>query len=174
MTRSCSSSITRFRSARSGYESQLLHILRAALLGPSSDPAEPSAIDSWPSILMERRSKSRYPLEFGVRFRLISEKTLLVGVGQTVNLSAGGLLVSTEDLAARDEIGAGARFEMRVEWPVLLDGRIPLQLHAVGRVVRRGAIDFAAAFERYQFRTKRHSRLPQPFPEAQWHEGNGG
>jgi hypothetical protein len=42
----------------------------------------------------------------------------------------------------------------------LLDGRIPLQLFAVGVVLRRGASDFAATFQRYQFRTMRRSKQP--------------
>jgi hypothetical protein len=49
--------------------------------------------------------------------------------------------------------------EMSFEWPALLDGRIPLQLFAVGLVVRRRTSDFAATFERYQFRTLRNSTL---------------
>ncbi len=114
-----------------------------------------------PPILTERRSKSRYPLELSVRFRLISGTFLLSGAGRTINLSAGGLLVVTQDLAALDEIGAGARLEISVEWPVPLNGTIPLQFLAVGRVVRRGVIDFAAVFERHQFRTKGSSSRPR-------------
>jgi hypothetical protein len=51
--------------------------------------------------------------------------------------------------------------EMSMEWPSLLDGRVPLQLFAVGRVLRRGSSYFAAAFERYEFRTV-SSNQPMP------------
>ena len=44
---------------------------------------------------------------------------------------------------------------MIIDWPVLLNGKIALQLHAAGRVVRKGSDDFAATFLRYEFRTMR-------------------
>ncbi len=110
-------------------------------------------------IVTERRSKSRYPVDLVVRFRfrLRTGAFLLCGVGRTVNLSSGGLLVASQDLGSRDEFRAGGYVEFSIEWPVLLDGRIPLQLFGVGRVVRRGAFDFAAAFMQNQFRTLRRS-----------------
>jgi hypothetical protein len=104
-------------------------------------------------IARERRSKSRYPLHLKVRFRSISGPCSLSGAGHTVNLSACGVLIVVQDMVPRDEISAGVKLEISVEWPVLLDERIPLQLLAVGRVVRRGATDFAVAFRHHQFRT---------------------
>jgi hypothetical protein len=56
-----------------------------------------------------------------------------------------------------DEITLGAEVEMTLEWPFLLDGRIPLQLFATGRVVRRGASGFGATIDRHEFRTRRCS-----------------
>ncbi len=41
---------------------------------------------------------------------------------------------------------------MNIEWPLLLHGRVPLQLFAVGRVLRRDLLHFAASFERHEFR----------------------
>jgi hypothetical protein len=43
--------------------------------------------------------------------------------------------------------------EVNVEWPLLLDGAIPLQLVAHGKVVRCGGSMFAISFAQYQFRT---------------------
>jgi hypothetical protein len=99
----------------------------------------------------ERRFKLRYPLDLSVRFRPLS-RSLYLGAGQAVNLSSGGVLVVSRH-AVSHEIRVGALLEMRIEWPSLLDGRVPLQLIAVGRVVRRRASDFAAKFEQYQFHT---------------------
>ena len=113
------------------------------------------AMASHSPILTERRSNYRYPLDLSVRFCLISRASPLSGAGRTVNLSAGGLLVATQGVVPCDEISAGARLEISIEWPVLLDGRIPLQLFAVGRVVRRGATDLAVTFQHHQFRTMR-------------------
>jgi hypothetical protein len=108
-------------------------------------------------ILVDRRLKSRYPLDLSVRFRLLSGSSLYSGAGRAVNVSSGGVLVVIEHVVSQHDIRAGAKVEMSFEWPALLDGRIPLQLLAVGLVVRRRTSDFAATFERYQFRTMRNS-----------------
>ena len=109
------------------------------------------------SVAAERRSKIRYPLDLRVRFRFISAKSVFSGAGHAVNVSSGGVWVVSERLVAQQEISAGAWVEMSIEWPSMLDGKIPLQLRVFGRVVRCGAFDFAAAFDRYQFRTMRSS-----------------
>jgi len=103
-----------------------------------------SAIDT-----TERRSKRRYSIELGVRFRSLEGG--FTGVGRTVNMSSGGILVACHQ--ATPEIGAGARVEISIEWPLVLDGKVPLQLVAVCNVVRPGPSFFAAAFARHQFRT---------------------
>jgi hypothetical protein len=69
-------------------------------------------------------------------------------------------LVVSQQVVPQADIDVNARLEMNIEWPSLLEGRIPLQLFAIGIVVRRGASDFAATFERYQFRTMRISKQP--------------
>jgi hypothetical protein len=102
---------------------------------------------------VERREKLRYPLDLGVRFRSSSrEGFAFSGVGMAVNLSSGGILV-----ASQQHVVDGALVEMSIEWPFVLNGRIPLQLMTVGRVLRRGTSRFAATFERYEFRTVRIS-----------------
>jgi len=110
------------------------------------------AIGSHWATRSDRRSKSRYPLDLNVRFRCLSERSFVSGEGLAVNVSSGGVLV-----ASHDEITLGALVELRIEWPLLLDGRTPLQLIALGRVVRRGDCHFAAAFERHEFRTMKSS-----------------
>ncbi len=106
----------------------------------------------------ERRSKFRFPLDLSVRFRPLSGSPFS-GAGRAVNLSSGGVLVVSQRVVSPKEISVGELVEMSIEWPSLLDGKIPLQLFAVGCVVRRRTFDFAAAFERYQFRT-----LSRPIP----------
>ena len=73
---------------------------------------------------------------------------MLNGIGHTLNMSSGGLLVS-----AQHEVSAGSKLEVNVEWPLLLDGAVPLQLVAHGKVVRCGGSMFAISFVQYQFRT---------------------
>jgi PilZ domain len=98
--------------------------------------------------VIERRTKARYPVKLTVRYRTIGRSNSLNGVGQTLNMSSGGLLVSAEH-----ELPAGLRLEVNVEWPLLLNGTVPLQLVAHGKVVRGGGAEFAVSFAQYQFRT---------------------
>ena len=76
-------------------------------------------------------------------------------------MSSGGLLIAADQ---RTEVGA--KVELNVEWPSLLDGSIPLQLVAVGRVVRCLESGFALSFTQYQFRTM--SRKLQSLPNDGW------
>ena len=70
-------------------------------------------------------------------------------------MSSGGVLV-----AYQDQVRTGARMELNIEWPSLLDGEVPLQLVAMGKVVRCEASSFAMALGRYQFRTTRRAVIP--------------
>jgi hypothetical protein len=100
-------------------------------------------------ILAERRLKYRYPSDLKVRFRSSSRSgSPFSGAGLAINLSSGGILVASDQ-----QIQVGTLLEMSIEWPLLLEGIIPLQLIAIGRVLRVGAACFAATFERYEFRT---------------------
>jgi len=112
-------------------------------------------VSNWP-VAEERRSKVRYPLDLSVRFRFFPISPFSAG-GRAVNVSSGGVLVVSEHLVPQPDIRVGSEVEMNFEWPALLDARIPLQLFAVGRIVRCGTFEFAAVFERYQFRTMRNS-----------------
>ena len=76
-------------------------------------------------------------------------------------MSSGGLLIASDQ---RTELGA--RIELNIEWPSMLDGEIPLQLVAVGRVVRCLESSFALSFTQYQFRTM--SRKLQSIPAENW------
>ncbi len=97
---------------------------------------------------IERRSKMRYPVTLNVRYRTLGRYRRVSGLGRTVNLSSGGILVSSEQ-----KIAVGTRLEVNLEWPSLLDGEIPLQLVALGKVVRCLESGFAVAYTQYQFRT---------------------
>jgi len=82
-------------------------------------------------------------------------------MGQTLNMSSGGLLIASHQRAE-----LGSRIELNIEWPSMLDGQIPLQLVAVGKVVRILESGFAMAFTQYQFRTM--SRKLQAVPTESW------
>jgi hypothetical protein len=124
----------------------------AGVLRDLSDDRAANVSDRPP--LAERRSKYRYPLDLSIRFRSVSGLCAISGEGRTLNLSSGGVLVLAQHVALH-EISEGARVELSIEWPSLLNGKIPLQLLAHGRILRLGVSVFAATFERHQFRTRR-------------------
>jgi hypothetical protein len=62
----------------------------------------------------ERRVKSRYPIELNVRYQTMGTASLVSGVGQTLNISSGGMF-----LTCASNIPEGTRLKMFVEWPSL-------------------------------------------------------
>jgi hypothetical protein len=100
---------------------------------------------------LERRSKARFPLRLGVRYRTLSGGPSLIGEGKTVNMSSCGLLIASDEAMVK----MGARLQLTVEWPSLLHGITPLQLIVFCRVTRCMAEEFAVELHQYQFRTKK-------------------
>ena len=110
--------------------------------------------DSMQAAMVERRSKVRFPLELRVRYRSLVRRCPVAGTGVVMNISRSGVLVSCEH-----ELSDGMRIELHIEWPSLLDGRVPLQVVTVGKVVRCEASSFAVVLARYQFRTTKKRNL---------------
>jgi hypothetical protein len=104
--------------------------------------------------LIERRTRLRFPFELRVRFRSLGVYPV-AGSGWVRNISSSGILV-----AYQHEISAGTPLELNIDWPTRLDGRIPLQLVAVGPVVRNELFSFAVGLERYHFRIAGKPDLP--------------
>ena len=109
--------------------------------------------DLFQSAALDRRSKVRFPLELRVRYRSLTRRCPMAGIGVVKNISRSGVLVSSEQV-----VGEGARVELNIEWPSLLDGRVPLQVVTIGRVVRCEPSSFAVVLAHYQFRTAK--KLP--------------
>lgn len=102
----------------------------------------------------DRRRGKRFPLRLSVRYRRSNEASI-AGFGITENMSSRGALIGgNNEMRLRD------RVEVIVEWPVLLDDRIPIQLVAIGRVVRCDPHTFAVAFSSYEFRTVCRKPVP--------------
>ncbi len=106
----------------------------------------------------ERRSRQRYALALNVRYHVISKRPGLVGIGRTLNMSSGGLLIASDKHIVRD----CDLLEVSLEWPFRLDGTTLLQLIAQCRVVRCQSTAFAVKIGRYQFYTRKRRH---PFPE---------
>src|SRR5689334_5982578 len=79
-----------------------------------------------------RRRDGRYDIRVEVRWKLGRRRRVLDnGVGQTLDLSSGGLLFD-----AGRPLPAGLNVELSVSWPVLLHNTAPLQLIVSGKIVR--------------------------------------
>ena len=114
----------------------------------------PSVDGTVQPVSVERRVRARFPVELPVRYRTVGRNPY-AGLGLVVNMSSGGLLV-----AHQHEIGAGAAIELKIDWPSLLDGRVPLKLVIQGVVARCDTDSFAVVLSRYQFRTTRKPVIP--------------
>lgn len=106
------------------------------------------------SFSVERRSRARFPLNLGVRYRSLTGNPAMVGEGRTLNMSSCGLLIAPE---ADAHVLTGARLQLTVDWPLRLHGTTPLQLIVSCRVTRSDPEEFAVKLEQYLFRTRRLS-----------------
>ncbi len=100
----------------------------------------------------DRRARMRYPVELKVHYHTLRKKRPQAGVGYTRNVSTDGLLIESPN-----ELTLGALVEVSIEWPYLLNGEIPLQLAAVGKVVRCKESSFAMHLQKHEFRTMKRS-----------------
>jgi hypothetical protein len=98
----------------------------------------------------DRRARIRYPIKLRVQYQTLRKIYGPLGIGETVDFSSRGFLVTATPEAVPIE---GARVRAVVEWPVLLNGTAPLQFVVSGRVVRSEMARFAVSFDRHEFRT---------------------
>lgn len=90
-----------------------------------------------------------------VRYKVVNRKTgEEVGGGKTLNMSSGGVLISTEN-----SLLPGRRVEMMISWPAQLNNTCPLKLVARGRIVRVENGRAAIEIQQYEFRTQGKSGL---------------
>ena len=98
----------------------------------------------------DRRLTSRFPLQQEVRYRLVQSKAMAAkGVGQTVDISSGGVLFTTSD-----RLPTGRMVEIAMNWPARLNGTCALQFVARGRVIRSDGKTAVIRIQRYEFRTR--------------------
>jgi hypothetical protein len=98
-----------------------------------------------------RRSPMRFAVELDVKYREVSRRPdNQEGAGKTINIGADGLLFTTQH-----SLRLGARVQLSLSWPVLLDGRTPLRLVQEGVVRWANERCAAVAVQRYEFRTSR-------------------
>ena len=71
------------------------------------------------------------------------------GAGQTVDFSSSGLRFSADG-----PLEPGLTVELFIDWPLLLDGGVQLQLTMTGTVVRSSGTETALRIRRHGFRTR--------------------
>jgi hypothetical protein len=97
----------------------------------------------------DRRQDRRYRIHLDLRWKLIRRRRVLdTGVGQTVDLSSGGILFDPGR-----QLPVGLNVELAISWPVLLRNEAPMQLIVSGRIVRAGQNRTAVSMLQHEFRT---------------------
>lgn len=101
-----------------------------------------------------RRTNQRYPINMEVSYTVITNrKAAFEGVGQTVDVSAGGVLFD-----AANQLPAGLRIELSVAWPARLNQTVALNLWLTGTIVRSQGARTAVQIGRYTFRVRGSNR----------------
>ena len=110
----------------------------------------------------ERRASTRFPLAMDVGYALMGcrgqRKT---GSGQTIDVSSSGL-----SFTADRPLLSGQKLKVAIDWPVLLDGGVRLQLVMSGVVVRTSGTATALQIHWHEFRTRRVGPKAAPPEES--------
>jgi len=111
--------------------------------------------------LSERRDSNRYPLTLEVRYAVSGCPTPVpTGSGRAIDVSSTGL-----SFTAERPLATGQVLDVSIDWPVLLDGCVQLQLMLSGVVVRTKGTTAALRIHRHEFRTR--SLAPKAVPPRQ-------
>lgn len=99
---------------------------------------------------LDRRLTARFPLQQEVRYRLIQSKAMVAkGVGQSLNISSGGVQFTTTE-----RLPVGRMAEIAMDWPARLNGTCAMQFVARGRIMRSDGKTAVIRIQRYEFRTR--------------------
>jgi hypothetical protein len=107
------------------------------------------------------RHSTRYPLALSVRFQTHGVVEQTIGAGVTRNLSSCGMFIETDR-----EAEPGAQIKIIADWPVLLEGVVPLQFIALGEIVRCDPRGFGMRILRYEHRTRRKEAMGTMVPAS--------
>lgn len=109
----------------------------------------PGDVEQVDSIKGDRRHDRRYRIHLELRWKLIRRQRVLdTGVGQTLDLSSGGIRFDPGR-----QLPIGLHVELAIAWPVLLRNKASMQLIVSGRIVRAGQNGTAIAMVQHEFRT---------------------
>jgi hypothetical protein len=99
----------------------------------------------------DRRGTVRFPVNLELRYSVVGHRRPAEnGSGRTIDMSSSGLSFTPDT-----PLSIGQTLDVSIDWPVLLDGGVPLQLVVSGVVVRSGGAVIAMRIERHEFKTRR-------------------
>jgi hypothetical protein len=105
----------------------------------SRNPPLPSSLD--------HRKRQRFAVDLSLKWRTGHCEFF---ASRARNISSHGMAITIAGAAPT----LGAVIEVIVDWPVLLDDTMGLQLWILGTVVRCGANEFAVRYRRHEIKTK--------------------
>jgi len=98
---------------------------------------------------LERRAGARFPIGLNLQYRVLARRIKRpFRRGKTVNMSSHGIL-----FVDNQTLTQGTKVEAEVDWPVKLNGEVPLKLIVRGSVVRLEKGRVALAIKNHEFRT---------------------
>ena len=95
----------------------------------------------------ERRIGVRVPLACATWYETGSPAHKKTGVGRIIDMSSSGVSFTTESSLRR-----GTRVALHITWPVQLEGEVPVELFAAGKLVRTEQTRAALQYDRIAFR----------------------
>jgi len=95
----------------------------------------------------ERRTGVRVPLACPMWYETSSTSPKNTGEGRVIDMSSTGIAFTTESLLRKN-----TRVELRIQWPVRLEGDAPVELFAAGKVVRAEPARAALQYDKIAFR----------------------
>ena len=96
----------------------------------------------------DRRVFERWPMrDWNVLYELLKTDVKATGAGKTINISAGGVLISTDSALPK-----GKPIRLTIDWPVRLNGVTALNLVLEGTLVRTGNDEAAISIKHYDLR----------------------
>ena len=95
-----------------------------------------------PAVKSKRRQQ-RFPISIPLKYTVGK----VAGEGVTCDIGSDDLLVKTKCVLPK-----GERILVTLEWPAMLDGRLPLRLEIQGKILRSSVQGTAVKILRYEFR----------------------
>ena len=96
---------------------------------------------------IERRMGVRVPLSCAMWYETSSMTHKRRGEGRVIDISSSGVAFTTESALRRN-----TRVALHIQWPVQLEGEIPVELIASGKVVRTEQSRTALQYDQFNFK----------------------